>query len=155
MICVRQYAEKDGPMLRKLFYNTIRNVCIADYSQQQVEAWANDDVDLQKWCDKLKGNKPFVALLDDEIVGYGDVQDDGYIDHFFCHHMHQGKGIGKSLMQHIFLSGKQKSVSRFYSHVSKTARPFFEHNGFVMVTEQRVEIRGQYLTNYVMEKVVS
>ena len=33
------------------------------------------------------------------------------------------------------------------------ARPFFEHFGFCLVKEQQVEIRGEILTNYVMEKL--
>ncbi|TMN96988.1 hypothetical protein CWB66_17410 [Pseudoalteromonas sp. S558] len=40
---------------------------------------------------------PFVAILNGEVVGHADVQGDGYIDHFFCHWKHQGKGIGKAL----------------------------------------------------------
>lgn len=72
----------------------------------------------------------------------------------FFHWNYQGKGIGKSLMKEIFAIGELKSIKRFYSHVGITARPFFEHFGFCVIKDQQVEISGEILTNYVMEKMV-
>ncbi|KAA8701490.1 GNAT family N-acetyltransferase [Pseudomonas cannabina] len=40
---------------------------------------------------------PFVAVLDDHIVGYADVQASGYIDHFFVSGFHARQGIGQRL----------------------------------------------------------
>jgi len=91
--------------------------------------------------------------LNDVIVGYADVQADGYIDHFYCHWQYQGIGIGKRLMETIFLTGRSQDVERFYSHVSITAKSFFEHMGFKSLTEQQVEVSDQLLTNYIMEKL--
>ncbi|MFA0070915.1 GNAT family N-acetyltransferase, partial [Vibrio breoganii] len=88
------------------------------------------------------------------VVGYTDLQPSGLIDHFFCHHEYQGKGVGKALMEHVFTVGHVRGVSRYFSEVSITARPFYEHFGFKVVNEQEVEMRGVKLTNYVMEKVV-
>ena len=70
---------------------------------------------------------------------------------FFCHWNHQGKGIGKALIKELFAEGKKKGINRLYSHASITAKPFFEHFGFKAVKKQQVKIRGQVLTNYVME----
>jgi hypothetical protein len=39
-IRIRPYDEKDAPEIVRLFYETIRSVNLADYSQEQVEAWA-------------------------------------------------------------------------------------------------------------------
>ena len=154
MLTIRKYQHGDEYELRKIFFNTIRRINITDYSQSQVQAWAPDNYDEAAWFERVKSINPFVAVIDDEIVGYADVQDDGYIDQFFCHWLHQGKGIGKALMQTLDEAGKKKGVSRFYSHVSITAKPFFEHFGFNEVIEQQIKIRGQALTNFVMERIV-
>ncbi|MFA0575747.1 GNAT family N-acetyltransferase, partial [Vibrio sp. 10N.222.49.F1] len=82
----------------------------------------------------------------------GSLQPNGLIDHFFCHHEYQGKGVGRALMEHVFEIGRFRGVSRYFSEVSITAMPFYEHLGFKLVNEQEVEIRGVKLTNYVMEK---
>ena len=62
-----------------------------DYSESQVQAWAPDNYDTSVWYERISSINPFVAVLEGEIVGYADIQDDGYIDHFFCHWKHQGK----------------------------------------------------------------
>ncbi|KIT51787.1 acetyltransferase, partial [Vibrio parahaemolyticus EN9701121] len=135
-----------------IFYHTIRNVNIRDYSQAQVEAWAPDNFDPEVWQRKMNSIVPFVAEIDGDIVAYTDLQENGLIDHFFCHHEHQGKGIGRSLMEHVLSVGNQQGIYRFYSEVSITARPFYERLGFTLVQGQTVEVRGQTLNNFVMEK---
>jgi putative acetyltransferase len=154
VLVIRNFQKGDVPALREIFFNTIRNVNIKDYSEVQVKAWAPDIYNESTWYDRISNINPLIASLDKVVVGYADIQNDGYIDHFFCHWKYQGKGIGKSLMKEIFATGESKCIKRFYSHVSITARPFFEHFGFCVVNEQQVEIRGEILTNYVMEKLV-
>ncbi len=100
----------------------------------------------------MKGLSPFVAEIDGVIVGYTDLQVSGLIDHFFCHHEYQGKGVGKALMNHVFKVGNSRGIKRYFSEVSITARPFYEHFGFKVVQAQEMEVRGQKLRNFVMEK---
>ena len=152
MLKIRKFQKGDELALREIFFHTIRNVNIKDYSEVQVKAWAPDNYEQCEWDKRISTINPFVAILDSNIVGYADIQDDGYIDHFFCHWNHQGKGIGSALMQKLVTDGQSKSINRLYSHASITAKPFFEHFGFKEVKKQEVEIRGQVLTNYVMEK---
>lgn len=154
MIVVRNYVEADAKALWDIHFATIRNINIRDYSQQQVEAWAPVREDLTLWKKRMLELSPFVAETDGVIVGYTDLQPDGLIDHFFCHHEYQGQGVGKALMTHVFDVGHSAGIQRFYSEVSITARPFYEHFGFKVVQAQEVEVRGQKLTNFVMEKYV-
>lgn len=169
MIIIRNYQPKDANSLWQLKFNTIRTINQSDYLPEQTQAWAPDEYDAQAWQLRADEMQPFVAwLLDDAadnktnsqivnddqgtIVGFADLQGDGYIDHFFCHADYQGHGIGKALMQHIFTQAKSQDITRLYSHVSITARPFFERFGFNVIKEQQVAVRGQILTNFVMER---
>ncbi|MEZ8884133.1 MULTISPECIES: GNAT family N-acetyltransferase [Vibrio] len=154
MVRIRNYQASDDKALWEIFFHTVRNVNVRDYSQQQVEAWAPSSFDFALWQKRMNGLQPFVAELDGCVVGYTDLQPNGLIDHFFCHHEYQGKGVGKALMEHVFTVGRVRGVSRYFSEVSITARPFYEHLGFKVVNEQEVEMRGVKLTNYVMEKIV-
>ncbi|WP_447470148.1 GNAT family N-acetyltransferase [Vibrio harveyi] len=139
-------------MLKSLGYNRVRNVNRRDYNEQQLKVWAPDEFDSEIWLQKMMDIQPFVAELDGVIVGYSDVQSSGLVDHFFCHHAYQGQGVGSTLMAHVFKQAKEKGLTRLYSEVSITARPFFEHMGFSVLKEQQVEVRGAILTNYVMER---
>lgn len=152
MIKIRGYKESDANALWEIFYHTIRNINVRDYSQAQVEAWAPDSPDAEVWTNKMRSISPFVAEIDGKIVGYTDLQNDGLIDHFFCHYEYQGKGIGRRLMEYVLAEGQARGVKRFYSEVSITARPFYERFGFKVIEEQVVTLRGQKLKNFVMER---
>lgn len=152
MLKIRTFKKGDELALRQLFFDTVRNVNIKDYSLDQVQAWASENYDEKRWAEKLAANNPFIAIFEGEIVGFADIQETGYIDHFFCHRNHQGKGVGKTLMQTLFITGQQAGITRLYSHVSITANTFFAHFGFKVLKEQKVDIRGQTLTNFIMEK---
>lgn len=152
MIVIRDYVESDAESLWNLFFNTIRNINRRDYSQSQVEAWASDSYNPDSWVKRMNGISPFVAEIEGVIVGYTDLQQDGLIDHFFCHHHYQGKGVGRALMNHVMEIGHSRGLRRYYSEVSITARPFYEHLGFVVVEEKVVEMKGQNLKYYHVEK---
>jgi putative acetyltransferase len=152
MIEIRKYQESDALDLWAIFYHTVRNVNLRDYSQAQVEAWAPDDFSSEIWKRKMNLLSPFVAEIDGKIVGYSDLQENGLIDHFFCHHEHQGKGVGRQLMEYVLRVGELQGITRLYSEVSITARPFYERFGFKVIEEQTIEVRGQKLCNFVMEK---
>lgn len=152
-ITIRRYRESDAKALWNIFFHTIRSVNIRDYSQQQVEAWAPDYFDDRLWQQKMREIKPFVAELNGQIVGYADLQRDGLIDHFYCHRAFQSKGIGRALMEHVLSVADRKGIQRLYSHVSITARTFYQHFGFILVKEQQVEVSGQWLKNFVMQRI--
>ncbi|ELG4788016.1 GNAT family N-acetyltransferase [Vibrio vulnificus] len=152
MIKIRKYQDSDASELWKLFYHTVRNVNRRDYSQEQVEAWAPDNFDCEIWKNKLNAISPFIAEIEGVIVGYADLQESGLIDHFFCHHDYQGKGVARCLMEHVFKVGTSRGITKYYSEVSITARPFYEKFGFKVVKEQSIKVRGQKLQNFVMEK---
>lgn len=152
-LIIRPYQESDAEALHALFYHTVHNVNRRDYTDAQLAAWAPDAVDMLFWRQRMRGIQPYVAVYQNLQVGYADIQTDGYIDHFFCHWQYQGQGVGKALMQHLFAVGTELQVPRFYAHVSKTALPFFQRMGFETVHEQQVTLRGQLLTNYLMERL--
>jgi putative acetyltransferase len=154
MIKIRGIRIGDERELWQLKMNTIKSVNVKDYPQEQIKAWAPDEYIAERWLKRARDMAPFVAEIEGKIVGFADLQDDGYIDHFFCHSEYQGRGIGRVLMQHIVNKGNEKSMTRIYSHVSITAKPFFEAFGFSTIKQQAMKIGNQALANYLMERVV-
>jgi putative acetyltransferase len=149
MITIHPYYLGVERELFNIFTSAIRDICIKDYSQEQINAWLPSEYRSQEWKKRLEGINPYIAMLDENIAGYADIQEDGYIDHFFVGAKYQSQGIGKALMNSLL--GNTKS-ERAYSHVSITAKPFFEKNGFVVVKENTAVIRGVELRNFVMER---
>ena len=85
-----------------------------------------------------------------KIIGYADIQPDGYIDHFYCHHEFQRQGVGSTLFATLEKEARERGILKMYSNVSITARPFFEAMGFSVEKEQVIRIQDQKLKNYRM-----
>jgi len=149
---IRRYRESDTRQITTLFYETIHEVNIRDYTQEQVDTWAPCEMDFARWVESLKRKMTFVADKDGLIVGFGELEDSGHIDRFYCHKAYQGVGVGTKLLAAIEAEAKQRGITRLFAEVSITARPFFEKRGFKVSAEQVVTVRNVDFINYRMER---
>lgn len=145
---IRNYQTKDLNEIIELFINTVNHINIGDYSPEQIEAWT-DNINKEGWQKKLENNYCLVAIEDDKIIGFGDIDKNGYLDHLFVHHEYQRQKIASKLCQALELSTKSKKIT---THSSITAKPFFEKRGYINIKEQTVIKNQVPMTNYVMEK---
>ncbi len=151
-IKIKKYQENDAKFLAEIYYHTIHNINICDYSKEQVNAWAPKScLELDGCKKKWKNLPPIVATIDDKIVGFAEFENNGHIDCFYVHHQFQGKGVGSAIFKAIKEEAKLKNINKIFAEVSITAKPFFEKMGFKITKEQMVDIRGVYLKNFVME----
>jgi putative acetyltransferase len=149
---IRRFQPGEERALFEVYYSAIHLIARDDYSEEQLNAWAPSDLDLQLWVNRIRCINPFVAEIDGEPVGYADVQQNGYIDHFFVSGNHPRKGVGKALMKVIHSEAKLLPIKELTSNVSRTAQPFFERFGFVVVEQRKPVIRGVEVPNALMSK---
>lgn len=146
---LREYRPQDLAALAELFYQTVHAVNAADYTKEQLDAWASGQVDLAAWDRSLREHTSVVAVEGEGIVGFGDIDATGYLDRLYVHKDHQRRGVASAICDRLEQAAQGK---RIVTHASITARPFFERRGYRVLREQRVERRGVLLANYVMEK---
>ena len=149
---IRRFQPGDEGVLRQLFFETIRNVNLRDYTDEQVRAWAPDDYDPDHWAERIRKLNPFVCEIDGEIAGYADLQPNGYVDHFFVSRHFQRQGVGAALFRQIEQEARALELDELSAEVSITARPFFEHFGFEVVDSQQVTINDVTLDNFRMRR---
>jgi putative acetyltransferase len=151
-IKIRAYLENDAQALAEIYFHTIHNINRHDYSSEQINAWApSASVEAAGWKKKWLQLKPIVAELNSQVVGFVEFESDGHIDCFYVHHLYQNQGIGNALLREVIRRADEANLKRIYAEVSITAKPFFERQGFKMITEQQVRLRGVTLTNFLME----
>ena len=108
------------------------------------------DLNINIAIEQFRKINPFVVMKKGEIVDYADIQPDGYIDHFYCHHKFQREGVGKLLFSVLKKEAEKNDISEMYSNVSITAKPFFEAMGFLVEKEQMLQMKSQQLKNFRM-----
>jgi len=152
---LRKYHPNDCKEVLELFYNTIHSINAADYTNSQLDAWASKEMDLYTWNERLLRNDyAVVAELNDIIVGIGTADDTGYFDLLYVHKDYQRMGIATLIANDIEVYLFNKGAQAISTDASITAKPFFVKRGYFVQKEQSVWCRGQYLTNFKMQKAI-
>lgn len=190
---LRKYHPSDCAALAALFYETIHSVNARDYPQEQLDAWADGHVDLDAWNESFLAHNTYVAVQECDgaddidshasdsagtvpgktdgspanalIIGFGDMDDTGYLDRLYVHKDYQGRGVATAicdrLEEEFCLSRgrllqnsamQKRKNDTFTTHASITARPFFEKRGYTVVKAQQVVRKGISIRNYIMRK---
>lgn len=152
MPTLRLYQPTDLDAVIEVFLQSIRQVALKDYDQSQIDAWAQADRTI--WENRRLSRPTWVAVLDESVVGFTDLEPDGHIDMMFVHPAHQGLGIASLLLEKVESTAVSQRLFKLFTEASLTARPFFEKRGFRVLAQQQVSTRGQLLTNFRMEKVI-
>ncbi len=145
---IRAYRPSDCGELAKLFYDTVHTVNARDYTREQLDAWADGQIDLEQWNRSFLAHESAVAVDGERIIGFGDLADSNYLDRLFVHRDCLGRGVATAICDRLERAARGTVVT----HASITARPFFEKRGYRVIKERQVERRGVLLTNFVMEK---
>lgn len=146
---IRKYMSEDCKELAELFYHTVHAVNAKDYTKEQLNAWADGSVDLEEWNKSLSEHFTVVAVENNKITGFGDIDKSGYLDRLYVHKDYQKQGIAALICNEL---ENAFDVDKITTHASITAKSFFEHRGYKVIKEQQVIKNGILLTNYVMEK---
>lgn len=146
---LRKYKPSDCENLTRLFYNTIHSVNARDYTEEQLNAWATGDVNLEGWNKSLLENITVVVVEDDVIIGFGDIEKNGYLQRLYVHKDYQNIGVATLICNEL---ENVVNTDKISVHASITAKAFFEQRGYNVIKEQMVERKDIFLTNYFMEK---
>ncbi len=154
---IRTYRQEDIKDIAELFYNTVHTVNAADYTEKQLDAWADGNIDLSAWNRSFQEHMTLVAVMPSDkangtqqIVGFADMDSTGYLDRLYVHKGFQRHGIATALCDRL---EQAVDAEEFTTHASITAKSFFQKRGYQVMREQQVERKGILLTNYVMKKV--
>ena len=59
---IRRFQLSDAEQIAQLFHNTIRSVNLGDYTEEQLKAWAPDDIHFRDWPASLCPDHPVRGL---------------------------------------------------------------------------------------------
>ena len=152
---IRRYKRGEESEVWTVYFTATRESVARDYHSELIERWAPLDHDIKEWVDRLAQKNPFVAVVDDEIVGMAEMDAGGFIDYFYVHPSCQGRGIGKALLATLEAEAVKLRVSTIFADVSITARSFFLSQGFSVTEAKSNVILGHAAPNFRMQKTLS
>lgn len=154
-ILLRPYRPQDASATLQVFSSAVLLGAAADYSTEELRAWAGAPCDHSAWHENRTGPGTIVAELSGQIVGFTeiDLQDNpGYINMLFVHPDHTRQGVGHTLLDWAIAAARKSGIKQVSTHASLTARPVFAAHGFEVVETCAPVIRGVTLQNFFMTK---
>jgi putative acetyltransferase len=150
---IRIYQHGDFRAIGEIFSGAVHEIACRDYTPEQCLAWADPEVNYEHWRKRCELKRPFVAVVDEQIAGFLELDADGHIDCAYIHPKFQRRGIMTELVRHAVETCFAFRVDRVYVEASICAKPMFEKLGFRTLGENWVTIKGVSVLNYKMEKL--
>lgn len=146
---IREYKSSDCNEIAYLFYNTVHCINAKDYTEDQLNVWATGNIHIDEWNESFLNNYTVVVEENGIIIGFGDINNEGYLDRLYVHKDYQNIGVATAICDRL---EKKYEVERITTHASITAKSFFEKRGYRVMKKQFVKRDGVRLMNYIMEK---
>jgi putative acetyltransferase len=155
-VTIRTYERRDAAGVADVFYRSVREVALSDYTAEQVRAWVPG-----RWDDEREhrrsGDGRLVLVAADEsghVVAFVDLEPDGHIDRLFCAPEAAGRGVASRLYDAIETAARAQGIERLFTEASELARRLFERKGFTVLERQDKILRGVPIHNYRMAKAL-
>ena len=138
---IRAYRREDIKAIAELFYNTVHTINAADYTEEQLDVWADGNIDLSAWDRSFQEHRTLVAVMPsdkgdetEQIVGFADMDSTGYLDRLYVHKDFQRNGIASALCDRL---EQTADVAEFTTHASVTAKPFLKKEAIRLCRSSR------------------
>jgi len=149
---LRPFLPADAMALRDLFAQSIEELTVDDYDEDQRLAWAASAADAGEFRARLGGMLTLVVQLDGEYLGFGSLKDNKTIEMLYVHPDFAGEGVGSALTGALEKIAEARGAEEITVDASDTAVPFFEGRGYTAVRRNSIPREDQWLSNTTMVK---
>ncbi len=155
-VTIRAYERRDAGDVAEVFYRSVREVAISDYTAEQVAAWVPGRWDAEQEHQRSGDGRLVLVAVSElgQVVAFIDLEPDGHIDRLFCAPEAAGRGVASRLYDAIEAAARAKGIERLFTEASELAQRFFERKGFTVLERQDMILRGVPIHNYRMAKTL-
>lgn len=144
-----KYEPKYLEQLLRLFDETIHAVNRSDYTDNQLNAWADGSYNRAEWNSRLLSSYTVIAVCGEKVCGFGSAKGGNEIDLLYVHKDFQRKGVATLICNDL----EQHCKIPITVWASITAKGFFLKRGYVTEKENIAVRHGVELKNYKMKKL--
>ena len=155
-VTIRPYERRDAADVADVFYRSVREVALSDYTAEQVKAWIPGRWDAEREHRRSGDGRLVLVAVEESgrVVAFIDLEPDGHIDRLFAAPEAAGRGVASRLYDAIETAARARGIERLFTEASELARRFFERKGFTVLERQDKILRGVPIHNYRMAKAL-
>lgn len=95
---------------------------------------------MNEWNKSFLEHFTIVAIENEIIVGFGDIDESGCLDRLYVHKDYQRQGIVSAICDEL---EEEFIVEKLITHASITSKHFFEQRGYRAIKKQEVIRNGE------------
>ena len=155
-VTIRAYEPRDAADLADVFFRSVRQVAVSEYTDAQVKAWAPEPRTAE-WAHEEASDGRLVLVAANEegrAVAYIDLESNGHINRVFCAPEAAGQGIASRLYDAVESAAREQGIRHLFTEASELAKRLFERKGFVVLERQDLVVRAVDIHNYRMAKTL-
>lgn len=131
---IRKADSKDAFGIHSAHILSIQEVCSRDHSSEEVAAWGHRPFIKEQRLKAINEQIVYVVIIDEVIEGFVHANIDNgamYVFALYITNKALGLGIGRKMMDLLFLECQQQNVTEINLHSTITAHSFYLKLGFV------------------------
>src|SRR5688572_22046501 len=98
-IMIKPATAQDVDAIRLLFFDTVTTVNARDYNEEQIKMWSAGYANVNGWLEKLAAQNFFIAKVENMVLGFASLSNEGCVDYLYVHKDYQRKGIAGKLVE--------------------------------------------------------
>ncbi len=149
---IRKMYPTEGKKLAELVYTSVHTLCTADYTEEELTAWAPKNMDMPRFNASLFRSHTCVAVENGHIIGFVSIEHDGYVNRLFTHPDFIRRGIATALLCEAEDWARRRKIKRIRLAASKTGVEFYKKRGYRITDVETVSRKGVTFHNKIMEK---
>lgn len=149
---IRRLLDDEYDDVVKLITQTVHTVCAGDYTKEELEAWAPQNFDINKFRTNICHCYNLAAFEKGRLVGFISVERSGYINRLYTHKDFLHRGIATALYNKTEQWAKETGICEISLDSSKTAENFYLKMGFVKSGISVMKHGNVVFRNTVMKK---
>lgn len=149
---IRKFKVGDEEAISKLHNGTIREINGKDYSQEEIESWSPIRTSYERMRTSLEKNTSYVAVIDNQIAGFGDLNSEGHVKRLYTHKDFQGKGVGSAILSKLEEEAKKLGFKKITLESTITAKTFYESKGYICLGKKIMESKRVEHEDWEMKK---
>jgi putative acetyltransferase len=127
---VRRAVPGDAEAVRQVHGASIRQVCAADYSAQQIEAWASP-ARIEQYRFAIAQHEFHVAVSNAILIGFSELDSErGEVKAVYVAPAWLRRGVGRALLAELERVAREYRLSGLQLEASLTALPFYLAAGY-------------------------
>lgn len=154
-VTLRRYTPDDAEDIARLYGSSVREIAIAQYSLEEVEAWASYADEVEELRYRLAEGLTLVAETDGRLVAFGQLKPLDHIAFLYTIKEFSRMGIATSIYKRLEEFAIRKGSAALGTDASRISKPLFEKLGFWVVKPVIEERKGVKIECFVMRKELS